>query len=210
MIDRIKILATVSNKVFYLFLVLIFSCGQPKEGKKLIETNNNIISNDYLINEIFNYGKQYFDIKNIDSIIALKGNPIRMYKTQWCDGICDDSVLTTFEYPGLCLRFFERNSSNIEIESIDLYDKKNHFPANLTIGITTRQNILQRLGLPDTDHNAPRRRIKKSGDTTVYVTQTEAGDTVTFSYNIKIDEYAINLSMTKDTLRKVSLIKNMN
>jgi hypothetical protein len=91
-----------------------------------------------------------------------------------------------------------------------LFNKNIALAGTLSIGKTTRQDILQNLGLPDTDHNDPGRSIDKSGDTTVYGTQSEAGDTVTFTYWINIDEYAINFSMTKGTLRKIVWWKNMN
>ncbi len=102
------------------------------------------------------------------------------------------------------------NSNRGDLESIYLLDNNITLAGNMTIGKTTRQDILQSLGLPDSDHNDVGRSMTKSGDTIVYGTQSGAGDTVTFSYSINIDEYAIGFAMTKDTLRKITWVKNMN
>lgn len=193
-----------------LFLILA-SCGQKNKDKEIAESKTiSKINKDSLVNAVFEHGHQYFNIQNKDSIIGRFGKPINSYKTQWCGGLCDDSLLTSFEYPDYTFKFFEKGNSKIELESIYTFDQKTSFPASLTIGKTTRKDILERLGLPDADNNDPGRSMTKSGDTTAYGTQAGSGDTVTFAYYIKIDEYAINLSMTKDTLRKISWIKNMN
>jgi hypothetical protein len=211
MIDFNMILKTNSIRIIIACVIFTYACSQKTQDKKLIESNTSIESNiDSLVNVLFDYGQQYFFNNNIDSILAKFGNPVNSYKTQWCAGICNDSLLTSFEYSGLTLKFFERDNSKIELESIHILDKKTSFPANLTIGKTTRQEILQILGLPDFDHNDPGKSMNKSCDTTVYGKHSGAGDTVTFVYSINIDEYAIGLSMTKDTLRKISWTKNMN
>jgi len=200
-----------TNSIVFACLIITFSCGQKKQNNEIIDNNTIIeINNDSLVNAVFEYGHKYFFIENIDSVFEKYGNPINSFKTQWCAGICDDSLLTSFEYSGFTLKFFERDNSKIELESIYTLDKRTSFPANLIIGKSTRQDILQRLGLPDSDHNDPGRSMTKSGDTTVYGIHSGAGDTVTFIYSINIDEFAIGLSMTKDTLRKISWIKNMN
>jgi len=211
MIDINKISRIVLKKLLYLFLIFIFSCGQPKHNTEINDvTDSKTVNNDSLINEVFNYGKQYFAIKSTDSIIALYGSPKNKYKTEWCGGLCDDSLLTTYEYSNLSFNFFERDNSKIELERVCFFDKRISLPANLYIGKTTQKDIIRNLGLIDTDNNDAGRKITKSEDTSVYGTQLGAGDTVYFTYNINIDEYAIILLMTRDTLREISWVKNMN
>jgi hypothetical protein len=156
---------------------------------------------------IFDYNGRYFNIHSVDSLIALKGKPSYLQKGPW--GENQESILTV-KYPSLAFHFLEINDSMLDLESIHLLDKNILLGRNLSIGKSTREDIIQILGLPDWDHNDPGRSMTKSGDTTVYGTESGAGDTVTFVYNINIDEYAISFSMTKDTLRKVSWTKNMN
>lgn len=130
-----------------------------------------------------------------------------MQKGLWGDN--QESILTV-KYPSLVFNFLENTDSTYDLESIKLFDKSITLGGKLSIGKSTRQDIIKTLGLPDMDHNDPGRSMTKSGDTTVYGTKSGAGDTVTFVYNINIDEYAVCFSMTKDTLRKVSWTKNMN
>jgi hypothetical protein len=208
MIDKNKMIGIASNRLYCLLLIFIISCGQPRTSNEITDSNkSNTINHDSIISVVFRYGKTYLDIQSMDGIITLTGKPRYTYKTQW--GVSEDS-LTTFKYPYLSLNFFERPNSKIDLESISVFDKNIAIVGNLSIGKMTRKDILQNLGLPDMDHNDPGRSITKSGDTTVYGTQSGAGDTVTFLYNINIDEYAISFSMTKDTLRKVRWSKNMN
>jgi hypothetical protein len=154
-------------------IVIAFSCGQKKQSNEITISNSIIeINTDSLVNAVFEFGHQYFFIENIDSVFKKYGNPINSFKTQWCDGISDDSLLTSFEYSGFTLKFFEKDNSKIELESIYTFDKRTSFPANLIIGKSTRQDIIQRLGLPDTDHNDPGRSMTNSGNTTVYGTHS--------------------------------------
>lgn len=191
-----------------LYLVFIFSCGQPNQNKETIETNNkDTVDSDSLIDAVFKYGQQYLDITTFDSIVAINGKPISISKEQW--GVSIDSLITA-KYSNLVFHFFKLADSKIEISGVSLFDKNISIPANLTIGKTTRQDILHNLGLPTVDHNDPGRTLTKSGDTTTIGISSGAGDTVTFIYYINIDEYFINLSMTKDTLREISWSKNMN
>jgi hypothetical protein len=206
MINQDRIYSAAFNKLFCLVLILICSCGRPKLSNKISDLNNaQEINHDSLINILFKYGKQYLDFSTTYDLIALKGTPLNSYKTQWGD--TQDS-LTTFYYPKMVFKFFQGTDSFTKFLSCSILDNSIPIPGNIIIGYTTRRDILQILGLPDFDHNDPGRSITKSGDSTVYGTQSGAGDTVTFSYNINIDEYEILFSMTKDTLRKIIWSKN--
>lgn len=198
------------NKFIYLFLLIIlsFSCGQQNPSKSTNSNNDSIATNsDSLVKVIFNYNEQYFNFHSLDTLIALKGNPIYIQKKPWGE---NQESLLTIKYPYLIFNFLGNPDSTFDLESIYLFDKNITLDGNLSIGKSTRQDLIKTLGLPDMDHNDPGRSMTKSGDTTVYGTQSGAGDTVTFLYYINIDEYAISFSMTKDTLRKVIWTKNMN
>jgi hypothetical protein len=194
-----------------LSLTIIISCGNSQQPKTANMTDSNrtqTLNNDSLVKTIFKFAEPYFNIHSIDSIIGLKGKPQYIYKEQW--GVSQDSLLT-IAYPLITFNFLKiANSNRGDLESVYLLDNNITLPCNLKIGKTTRQDILQRLGLPDSDHNDVGRSITKSRDTTVYGTQSGVGDTVNFLYSINIDEYAIGFAMTKDTLRKVWWVKNMN
>lgn len=196
-----------------LFLTISMSCGNTKQPKTTIITDSNktpTLNHDSLVKAIFKFAEPYFNIHSIDSIIALKGKPQYTYKSEWGEGGIHLDSLLTVGYPLLKFNFLESPDSYLDLESIYLFDNNITLAGNMTIGKTTRQDILQSLGLPDSDHNDVGRSMTKSGDTTVYGTQSGAGDTVTFSYDINIDEYAIGFAMTKDTLRKITWVKNMN
>jgi len=190
-----------------LAIIIAISC---KEAHKTADINDvsktKIVNKDSLINAINQYAETYFKSNSIDSIVALNGKPKYISKIQWGD-INQDSLLTV-GYDLLKFNFLLAANSKPKLESVYLLDSKITLAGNLSIGKTTRQDILQSLGLPDSDHNDPGRSMTKSGDTTVYGTQSGARDTVTFTYYINIDEYAIGLAMTKDTLRKISWSKN--
>lgn len=195
------------------FLTMFISCGntQPPKTDNIIDSKNTgILNHDSLIKVIFKFVEPYFNIHSIDSIYSLKGKPQYIYKTEWGEnGIHQDSLLTV-KYPFLIFNFLQSPDSHLDLESIYLLDNNITIAGRIKIGKTTRQDILQSLGFPDTDHNDVGRSMTKSGDTTVYGTQSGVGDTVTFSYSINIDEYAIGFAMTKDTLRKITWVKNMN
>lgn len=194
-----------------LYLTIFISCGdtkQPKTANINDSKNTQSLNHDSLIKTIFKFAEPYFNIHSIDSIIVLKGKPQYLHKEQW--GVSQDSLLT-IGYPLQTFIFLKiANSNRGDLESIYLFDSKVTLPGNMTIGKTTRQDILQSLGLPDSDYNVVGRSMTKPEDATVYGTQSGAGDTVNFSYSINIDEYAIGFAMTKDTLRKVWWVKNMN
>lgn len=194
-----------------LSLTIFISCGnsqKPKTANITDSKKTQTLNHDSLVKTILKFAEPYFNIHSIDSIIALKGNPQYLYKEQW--GVSQDSLLT-IGYPLLTFNFLKiANSNRGDLESIYMLDNNITLAGNMTIGKTTRQDILQSLGLPDSDHNDVGRSMTKSGDTTVYGTQSGVGDTVSFSYSINIDEYAIGFEMTKDTLRKITWVKNMN
>jgi hypothetical protein len=195
------------HMLYCLITILVLSCGELKTSNDVVNSSEAKLNNpDSLINVIFQQGKQYLDIQDIASIITLNGKPISIYKTQW--GMSADS-LTTFKYSNIVFKFFELRNSKIDLESVSVINKRITIPGNMSVGNTTRQDILKTIGLPDFDHNDPERSINKSGDSIAYGTQSGAGDTVTFIFYIKNGDYAINLSITKDTLRKISWIKNM-
>lgn len=212
---------TIKRKIIQIGLILVFTVGlsltifisygnsyQPKTSDVIDSNKTQSFNHDSIVKTIFKFAEPYFNIHSIDSIIVLKGKPQYLFKEQW--GISQDSLLT-FGYPSLTFNFLKiANSNRGDLESIYLLDKYITLPGNITIGKTTRQDILQRLGLPDSDHNDVGRSMTKSEDTTVYWTKSGVGDTVNFSYSINIDEYAIGFAMTKDTLCKVWWVKNMN
>lgn len=194
-----------------LSLTNFISCGnsqQPKTVNMADSTTTQTFNHDSLLKATFKFAEPYFNIHYIDSIIALKGKPQYIFKEQW--GVSQDSLLT-IGYPLITFNFLKiANSNRGDLKSIYLLDNNITLPGNMTIGKTTRKDILQRLGLPDSDHNDVGRSTTKSGDTTVYGTQSGVGDTINFSYSLNIDEYAIGFAITKDTLRKVWWVKNMN
>lgn len=197
------------KKPLYLLTVLIlaFSCQQTD---RTIAVDNSVrpmsINRDSLIKVLFQYAESYFNINSIDSIVTLKGRPKYMCSIPWGEHIADSLLIVRYDF--VEFHFWKSNNSKPELSSVELFDKDVFLPGNLSIGKTTRQDIIQNIGLPDSDHNDPGRSMTIDGDTTVYGTQSGAGDTVTFTYYINIDEYAIGLAMTKDTLRNVSWSKN--
>jgi len=68
----------------------------------------------------------------------------------------EDSLLTV-GYDFSKFNFWKVAHSKPELESVYLFDKNVHLPGKLTIGSTTRRDIIQSLGLPDDDHNDPGR-----------------------------------------------------
>ena len=196
-----------------LSLTFLISCGdsqQPKTADTADRSKSQIINHDSLVKAVFRFAEPYFAIHTVDSIIALKGKPQYTYKKVWGEeGIHADSLLTV-GYPLLEFNFLKRPDSHLNLQSILLLDSSISLAGNMKIGKTTRQDVLRNLGLPDEDGNDGGRTMTKSGDTTAYGTQAELGDTVTFSYHINLDEYAINFAMTRDTLRKMTWVKNMN
>jgi hypothetical protein len=196
--------------LLYIFVTIIFafSCKESKKTDYVNESDRTKqINRDSLINALNQYAVTYFKNNSIDSIVTLNGKPNYIKTIQWGDGK-EDSLLKV-GYGLLRFNFWKpAHLSKPELESIYLFDKNVRLPGQLTIGSTTRQEIIQRLGLPDGDHNDPGRSMTKSGDTTVYGTQSGAGDTVTFTYLI-INEFAVHFAMTKDTLRKIEWSKNV-
>jgi len=195
----------------YLLTVLVFafSCQQTD---KTIEVGDSkrpkSVNRDSLIKALYQYAESYFTINSLDSIVTIKGRPKYIGSVPWGEHVADSMLVVRYDF--LEFNFWKNNNSKPELASIDLFDKAVILPGNLSIGKTTRQDILQSIGLPDSDHNDPGRSMTIDGDTTVYGTQSGAGDTVTFTYYINIDEYGIGLAMTKDTLRNVSWSKNPN
>jgi hypothetical protein len=194
----------------FILIAAIFaiSCkvSHKKDSVNSVDQTINI-NKDSLIIEINQYAVMYFKTNSIDSIIVLNGKPNNITKIQWGDNMEDSLLIVDYDF--LKFNFWSPAHSKPELESVVLFDKNVHLPGNLKVGSTTRLDILQRLGLPDNDHNDPGRSMTKSGDTIVYGTQSGAGDTVTFKYYINIDEIAIGLGMTKDILRKITWSKNL-
>jgi hypothetical protein len=195
---------------FYILVTIIFafSCKEPKKADNLNDVDQtNLINKDSLINAINQYTATYFKSNSIDSIANLNGKPNYIKMIQWGEHKEDSLLIVGYDF--LKFNFWKAAySSKPELESVYLFDRKIHLPGKLTIGSTTRQEIIQKLGLPDADHNDPGRSMTKSGDTTVYGTQSGAGDTVTFTYHV-VNEFAIHLAMTKDTLRKIEWTRNL-
>jgi hypothetical protein len=198
----------MKTHLYILAIIFTFSCKQSSKTSDINDdSKTKIINSDTLINEIHQYAQAYFKANSVDSILVLKGKPKYISTIQWGDNEMDSLLTVCYDF--LKFNFWIRAGSRPELESVYLIDKKVVLAGNLSIGKTTRQDILERLGLPDDDHNDPGRSMNKSGDTTVYGTKSGAGDTVTFSYRINVNEFAIGLSMTQDTLRKISWGKNV-
>jgi hypothetical protein len=194
----------------YILIATIFAISCKEMGKKdyvnfVGQTKH--LNSDSIINAINEYAATYFKSNSIDRIVTLNGKPKYITKVQWGEHM-EDSLLT-LGYDFLRFNFWIATHSKPELESVYLFDENVHFAGNLTIGSSTRQDILKNLGLPDLDYNDPGRSMNKSGDTTVYGTQSGAGDTVTFTYFINIDEFGIGLAMTNDTLREITWWKNL-
>jgi hypothetical protein len=212
---------TINRNIIHTGLFLVFgvglsltiftSCGNSQQPKIANITDSNktqTINHDSLVKTIFKFAEPYFNIHSIDSIIGIKGKPKYFQTEQW--GVSQDSLLT-IGYPLITFNFLKiANSNKANLESIYLYDSKVILPSNMTIGKTTRQDILQSLGHPDSDYNDVRISRTKSNDTNIYSKKSIPGNTINFSYSINIDEYAIGFTMTKDTLRKIWWVKNMN
>jgi hypothetical protein len=197
--------------LLYIILATIFavSCKDPQKKAGINDMSKTInINKDSLIKMINQYTKSYFITNSIDSIVALNDKPKYISKIQWGDNKSDSLLIVSYAF--LKFNFWVAANSKPELESVYLLDSKITLPGNISVGKTTRQDILKGLGLPDLDHNDPGRSIDKSGDTTVYGTQSGSGDTVTFIYYFKIDECAIGFAMTKDTLRNISWTKNLD
>jgi hypothetical protein len=196
-----------------LSLAILNSCGEIKQPKTPDIADNNktqILNHDSLVKVIFKFAEPYFHIHTVDSIIALTGKPQRISKIEWGENGMHQDSLVTVKYPLVEFNFLQSPNSYSGLQSFHLLDNKITLAGNMTIGKTTRQETLQSLGLPDSDYNDVGRSLTKDGDTTVYGAQSGVGDIVTFSYHINIDEYAIDFAMTKDTLRRISWVKNMN
>ena len=79
---------------------------------------------------------------------------------------------------------------------------------NLSIGESSREDIINELGLPDIKHNDDENTQTKLGDSARYGSKSGMGDTATFTYHIHEDEFGIDFYLVKDTLRKISWRKN--
>ena len=190
-------------------LLLATACNERHnivDTKEIVKPKT--FNRDSLVNALYQYAHPYFKMNSLDSIVALKGRPKYITNIPLGDEneIADSMLTVGYNYSEFL--FWKNGNSKPRLGGVYLFDKNVLLPGNLSIGKTTRQDILQSLGLPDGDHNDPGRSMTKSGDTTVYGIQSGAGDTVTFTYDINIDEYSIGLAITKDTLRKVSWTKN--
>lgn len=190
-------------------ITIAISCNGPQKPEEL--KNIDIIktvNKDSHINELYQFAEPYFKNNSLENIFALNGRP-KHISTIFLgkENEIADSLLTVY-YDYFEFRFWKRANTKPELASIDFFDKKALLAGKISVGKTTRQSIINYLGLPDSDHNDPDRSMTKSGETTVYGTQSGSGDTVTFTYYINIDEYAISFSMTKDTVRKISWSKN--
>src|SRR5258708_4444157 len=162
-----------------LTLTIFTSCGDTQQTKTSnindsdTSHKSNTINHDSLAKALFKFGEPYFKSNSIDSIVALNGKPKYVSKIQWGDNERDS--LLTVGYDFLKFNFWVGVNSKPQLESVYLLDSKITLAGNLCIGKTTRQDILQNLGLPDSDHNDPGRSVTKSGDTTSYGTQSGAG-----------------------------------
>jgi len=197
--------------LIYLLTVITIatSCNGPQKTEEIKKIDIiKTVNKDSLINALYQYSEAYFKYDSLDNIFALKGKPKHISTISLGEeNQIADSLLTVY-YDFFEFSFWKRSNTKPELASVEFFDKKALLPGELRVGQTTRQDIVNNLGLPDSDHNDPGRSMTKSGDTTVYGTLSGAGDTVTFIYYINIDEYAIGLAMTKDTLRKISWSKN--
>ncbi len=176
----------------FLLLMISYSCGQKQQENNIEENKKTtLLNHDSLVEEIFHFSEQYFKVHSIEKLVTLKGKPIDIQKEEW--GYGQESMLVV-SYPFLTFNFLGNPDSSLELERICLLDNNVTLAGGISIGKSTQQDIIQKLGLlKDVDIN----------------TQT-TGDTVTFYYDINIDEYAIGFLTIKDTLRKISWIKNMN
>jgi hypothetical protein len=199
-------------KTFKLLIIAIIfasSCKEPQEKEKTKETITiKTVNSDSLLNALHLFAEPYFKINAIDSIVALKGRPIRISCIPWGEHVADSMLTVYYDFEEFS--FWKNTDSKSELSSVILFDKKVLLPGNLSVGKSTRKDILQNLGLPDFDYNDPGRSLTKSGDTTVYINKQDGGEDVSFTYYINTDEYAINLIMTKDILKKVCWSKNPN
>lgn len=197
-----------------LSLTTLCSCGDIKQTKVSDIADNKktrILNRDSLIKVVFEFAKPFFNIHSIDNIIALKGKPQYISKTEWGENEMHKDSLVTVKYPLVVFNFLQSPYSYSGLQSLHLLDKNVILAGNTKIGKTTRREIIQNFGLPDSDSNDIGRSLTKDGDTTVYGrNRLGVGDTVTFSYHINIDEYAVDFAMTKDTLRRITWDKNMN
>lgn len=196
-----------------LSLTVLNSCGNSQQPEAANITDSNKLqtfNHDSLVKVIFKFAEPYFHIHTVDSITALAGKPQYISSIEWGENEMHQDSLVTVKYLLVEFNFLQSPNSYSGLQSFHLLDNKITLAGNMTIGKTTRQEILQSLGLPDSDYNDVGRSLAKDGDTTVYGAQSGVGDTVTFSYHINIDEYAIDFAMTKDTLRRISWVKNMN
>ncbi len=197
--------------LIYLLIAITIatSCNGPQKTEEI--KNIDIIktvNKDSLIKALYQYGEPYFKNNSLDNIFALKGRPKHISTISLGEeNEIADSLLTVY-YDFFEFRFWKRANTKPELASVEFFDKKALLPGEISVEKTTRLDIINSLGLPDSDHNDPGRSMTKSGDTIVYGTLSGAGDTVSFTYYINIDEYAIGFAMTKDTLRKISWSKN--
>lgn len=196
-----------------LSLAIFCSCGDIKQSKIADIADSNkarVFNHDSLIKAVFEFAEPLFNTHSIDNIIALKGKPQHISKTEWGEDEMHQDSLVTVKYPLAVFNFLQSPNSYSGLQSFHLLDNKITLSGNMIIGKTTRQEILQNLGLPNSDYNDVGRSLTKDGDTTFYGKKSGMGDTVIFSYYINIDEYAMSFAMKKDTLRKITWEKNVN
>lgn len=196
-----------------LSLTIFCSCGDIKQPKTVVITDSDktrVLNHDSLIKVVFKFAEPFFNIHSIDNIIDLKGNPQHISKTEWGENEMHQDSLVTIKYPSVVFNFLQSPNAYSGLQSFHLLDNKVTLAGNMKIGKTTRQEILQNLGLPNSDYNDVGRSLTKDGDTTVYGNKSGIDDTVIFSYYINIDEYALSFAMKKDTLRRITWEKNMN
>lgn len=191
----------------------ILSCGdikQPKTADVTELSKLQIANHDSLIKAVLKFAEPYFNTQSVDNIISLKGQPQRISKIEWGENKMHKDSLVTVVYPLLTFNFLQSPNAYSGLQSVFLLDKRITLAGNTTIGRTTRPDLVRLFGFPDSDYNDGNRTMTKSGDTTAYGTRSGIGDTVIFSYHVNVDEYAINFEMTKDTLRRITWVKNMN
>lgn len=220
-IFRLKILRKMIKIRLALFfsttIIVLFSCGQSHKSET--ESTNNSIEgketnadnqSDSLIISLFEYGLVYFDNDNLNFFYTEYGKPIKTYKTEWCGGECDDSLLTTFVYPGFEVSFFEKENSVIKLERINVFDQTLFYPSNQIIGTKTNKENLEKLGRRPEANSSKWTLKNKTVETTVSEKKSNLGDTTIFMYDLNIDEFSIRLLMTKDTIREILWLKNTN
>ena len=142
------------------------------------------------MNALYKYADPYFNINYADSIVAVKGSPEYVTSIPWGIHVADS--IRTIGYNFVEFKFWIRKNTKPELEGIYLKDKNVILPGNIFIEKTTLQDILHSLGQPERGLND----------------FTKTADTLNLTYYINIDEYAIGLGLTNDTLREISWQKN--